>query len=119
MQILNSLTDRLTICFLLCEDQAKRINVDADEFEERLYGEGFATEASNALLKETEDFFRKLGQTAMAEIANKSIKSMTTAQDAMAEMVSTGQLDSLLESAFQELNQATQLAANDGAGLQS
>ena len=119
MQILNSLTDRLTFCFLLCEEQAKRISIDADEFEERLYGDGIATEASTAFLSETEVFFRKLGQTAMAEIGKKSIQSMTTAQETMAEMVSTGQLDSLLDLAFQESNQVAQLATDDGAGSQS
>lgn len=115
LQVLNSLTDRLAFVYLLCEDQAKQYEVSIDEFEERLYGDGFSTSASMAFLEETESFFRKLGQSAMETLARKSIQSMTAGQARVAEMMSSGQFDSLLDRAQSEMESL--LPGTAGAGL--
>jgi hypothetical protein len=117
LQILNSLTDRLAFAFLLVEDQAKAIGVDADAFEERLYGDMFSTEASLAFLEETESFFLKLGQKALATLAKKSIQSMKSGQAKVDEMIASGQFDSLLDQAEAEMQKM--FAANAGSGLSS
>jgi len=114
LQILNSLTDRLAFCFLLVEQQAKELNIDADEFEERLYGEGIATAASEAFLEETQLFFQKLGQNAMEALAKKSIESMRSGKARIDQMISTGQFDSLLDKAEDEMMKMLQLS--DGSG---
>lgn len=124
-QILSSLTDRLAYAFLLCEEQAKGLDIDADEFEGRIYGK--TSEASHALLGESASFFRLLGpdQEPMALLAEKSIESMKAGSARLKEMKSTGQLDSLfgqMETAMDELIQRTappKLPENDGSGLQS
>jgi len=117
LQVLNSLTDRLAFCFLLVEDQAKAIGVDADAFEERLYGPGVSTSASHAFLEETQNFFQKLGQTSMEALARKSIESMKSGQARIDEMISTGQFDSLLDKAEQEIQKMLQ--PNAGSGSES
>lgn len=117
LQILNSLTDRLAFCFLLVEDQAKAMGVSIDDFEERLYGENVATEASMAFLEETEVFTQKLGQRGLAKLAKKSIESMKAGQSRIDEMMESGQLDSLLDQAEKEM--ADLLQPSGGSGLSS
>ncbi|GAB5513516.1 hypothetical protein [Rhodopirellula baltica] len=124
-QILSSLTDRLAYVFLLCEEQAKGLDIDADEFEKRIYGK--TSEASHALLGESAAFFRKLGpdQEPMALLAEKSVESMKAGSARLKEMKSTGQLDSLfgqMETAMDELIQQTappKSPVSDGSGSQS
>lgn len=115
LQILNSLTDRLAFCFLLVEDQAKAIGVDADAFEERLYGPGVSTSASHAFLEETQNFFQKLGQTSMEALARKSIESMKAGQARIDEMITTGQFDSLLDRAEEEIQKMLQPSGGSGS----
>jgi hypothetical protein len=115
LQILSSLTDRLAFCFLLVEDQAKAIDVDADQFEERLYGDNVSTQASLAFLEETELFFQKLGQKALAALAKKSIQSMKSGQARIDEMMSTGQFDSLLDQAENEMQKMLQASVGSGS----
>ncbi|MCM2369643.1 hypothetical protein [Aporhodopirellula aestuarii] len=117
MQVLHSLTDRLTFCFLLCEEQAKDLKLSVDEFEERLYGEGISQGAGDAFLSECEHFFCRLGQTTQAELTRKSLESMIASRQNLSEMQKTGQLDSL----FTEAEEAIQklLQPSDGAGSQS
>lgn len=117
LQIMSSLTDRLAFTFLMCEEQARRIEVSADQFEERLYGEGFANKASLAFLGETELFFQKLGQSAMASLAKKTIESMKAGQIRLDEMIASGQFDSLLNQAESEMENLLQ--QSDGVGSQS
>jgi hypothetical protein len=114
LQIMSSLTDRLAFAYLLCEEQAKRIEVSIDQFEERLYGDGFANKASLAFLGETELFFQKLGQAAMASLAKRTIESMKAGQTRLDEMIASGQFDSLLNQAESEM--ASLLQPSDGAG---
>lgn len=117
MQILDSLTDRLTYVCLLCEKQAKEFEVGVDEFEERLMGDGFSDAASNALLEETKDFFLKLGQRGMARLAEKSIESLRLGQERIQRLIKTGHFDSLLTG---EENQIpTESPSSDGSGSQS
>ncbi|GAA4465432.1 hypothetical protein GCM10023156_53200 [Novipirellula rosea] len=108
LQILNSLTDRMAFVFLLCEEKATAMKVDADQFEERLYDspqrDGVSTEASLAFIQETEDFFLKLGQKALAAIARKSIESMKSGKAKVDEMIASGQFDSLLQKAQDEMD---------------
>jgi len=115
LQILNSLTDRLAFCFLLVEPQAKELQVDIDAFEERLYGDGVSTAASLAFLEETELFFQKLGQKALAALAKKSIESMKSGQARIDEMIATGQFDSLLDQAEEEMQKMLQVSAGSGS----
>lgn len=115
LQILGSLTDRLAFVFLLVEPQANDIGIDVDEFEERLYGDGFATEAGTAFLLETELFFQKLGQKAMAGLAKSSIKSMAAGQAKLDEMLTSGQFDSLLNQAQGEIDRLMQLSGGNGS----
>ncbi|MCC9645020.1 hypothetical protein LOC71_22310 [Rhodopirellula sp. JC740] len=101
-QLQASLTDRLAYVYLLCEEQAKGLDIDADEFEERLYGK--ASEASQALMGESVTFFRKLGPDLepMAMMAERCMKSMKAGSARLKEMKSSGQLDSL----FKEMDEA-------------
>ncbi|WP_345326841.1 hypothetical protein [Novipirellula rosea] len=84
------------------------MKVDADQFEERLYDspqrDGVSTEASLAFIQETEDFFLKLGQKALAAIARKSIESMKSGKAKVDEMIASGQFDSLLQKAQDEMD---------------
>lgn len=118
LQILASLTDRLAFTFLLVEQQANDLRIDADDFEERLYGEGFADKASLAFLGETEVFFQKLGQSAMTRLANRSIETMKSGQTRLNEIIASGQLDSLMEKAEREAreNMEKELRASVGSG---
>lgn len=115
LQILNSLTDRLAFCFLLVEDQAKAIGIDVDGFEERLYGDTVSTDAGLAFLEETELFFQKLGQKALATLARKSIESMRSGQARIDEMITTGQFASLLDQAEAEMQKMLQLSGGSGS----
>lgn len=115
LQVLESLTDRLAFCFLLCEDAAKKQDIDVDEFETRLYGDGVAAEAGIAFLSECELFFRKLGQEALAELTKKSIASMRSGQARLDEMLKTGQLDSLMDQAESEIQKLLQPSVGSGS----
>lgn len=117
MQILDSLTDRLTYVCLLCEDQAKEYEIDADEFEERLMGEGFADAASMAFLEETKDFFQRLGQHGMARLAEKAIASLRAGQQRIRKMIETGHFDSLIDEVTSPTE--TPLPSSDGNGSES
>lgn len=117
LQLLNSLTDRLAFCFLLVETQAKEIGVDADEFEERLYGDGISDIAGHAFLEETELFFQKLGQSGMEGLAKKSIASMKAGRARVTELIASGQFDSAFDKAQQEMEAMFQPA--DGSGSPS
>ncbi|WP_144057754.1 hypothetical protein [Novipirellula maiorica] len=122
LQVLNSLTDRMAFCFLLCEEKAKQLGIDADDYEERLYDtpqrDGVSAEASQALIQECEDFFLKLGQKALAAIARKSIESMKSGKERVDELMKTGQFDSLLQKAQDEMNAMmdSQLPPSVGSG---
>lgn len=111
------MTERLTFVFLLCEDEAKEQDLNADQFEMRLYGEKVADEASFAFLAECEAFFRRLGQVAMAEMTKNSIATMRSGQARLDQMVKDGELDSLLAKAENEVEKMLQ--PSGGAGLPS
>ena len=117
LQVLNSLTDRLTFVFLLVEEQAKDRKVDAEEFEQRLQGKGIATAASVAFCEELESFFHRYDQEAQSRLTRTSIETMQKANARLAELIDTGQLDSMLHDAKQELE--TMILGNDGSGSQS
>lgn len=109
MQVLNSLTDRLAFVFLLCEEQAKEYEVTIEEFEQRLYGEGYANAASNAFLDECTHFFSSLGQKGLAALTERSLKQMMAGQERESEMMASGQIDLILDQAEEAL--AKELAA--------
>ena len=117
LQVLNSLTDRMAFVFLLCESQAKEYEVDVDEFEERLMGDGFADDASVAFLEELSDFFQRLGQVGLAKITQRSIKTMKAGKERMTQMIANGHFDSLLDTVEKEMEQL--LPENAGSGSQS
>lgn len=118
-QVLNSLTDRIAFVFLLCEDQAKEYDVDADEFEERLYGDGFMDEASTAFLRCCSDFFLKVGQKGLAMLTDRAIESIAAGQKKMEALLSTGQLDSLLTKAQKESQQQMDELLRENVGKAS
>jgi hypothetical protein len=120
LQVLTSLTDRLTYVFLLCEDQAKELKISPDEFEERLQGPGFCDEASKALLEECSDFFRKFDQEMMAKLTEENLKIMQKAKGKQAQLIDSGELDSMIEQASKEIQgEAMPSAENDGSGSTS
>lgn len=96
MQVLNSLTDRLAFVFLLVQDEAEKIGLDADGFEERLMGDDFAHEASKAFLEETESFFRKLGQKGLVSLAKNSVTAMDAGRTRLSDLTDSGDFDSMI-----------------------
>lgn len=114
---MDSLTDRLAFCFLLCESQANSLDVSIDDFEERLYGDGFATEAGLAFLEELTDFYQKLGQKAFAMLTRIAINAIRAGVERVQDMESNGQIDSLIAQAQVEVE--TKLQESDGNGSQS
>ncbi|QDV44368.1 hypothetical protein Enr13x_42330 [Stieleria neptunia] len=121
--LISSLTERLTYLFLLCEEQAKEASIGADEFEQRLYGDGFADQASIALLAETENFFQKLGQTAMAILARKQIESIKAGQERLLELIDSGeferQLDEGTAAVLSMIPEPTKPQPSSGSGSQN
>ena len=115
LQVLNSLTDRMAFVFLLCESQAKEYEIDVDEFEERLMGDGFADDASVAFLEELSDFFQRLGQVGLAKITQRSIKTMKAGKERMTQMIANGHFDSLLDTVEKEMAQLLQENAGSGS----
>ena len=103
LQVLDSLTDRMAFVFLLCEHEAKSLDISVDQFEERLYGDGIANEASMAFLAECELLFRKLGQKPKAELTKRVISMMRELEAKEAEMQANGQADSMLDAAEAEI----------------
>ena len=118
MQILNSLTDRLTFVWLLCEEQAKRLELNCDQFEERMQGlrQGIAVsdEVSNAFLEELADFFHRLGQLAMAKLTQSQLDIFKSVQERNKKMIEAGQFDSILASEKEAI--LSQLPDSDGNG---
>ena len=117
LQVLNSLTDRLAFVFLLVEEQAKDRKVNAEELEQRLCGKGIATAASVAFCEELESFFHRFDQGVQARLTRTSIETMQKANARLAELIDSGQVDSMLNDATKELE--TMMLANDGSGSQS
>lgn len=121
--LISSLTERLTYLFLLCEDQAKEAKIDAEDFEKRLYGDGFADQASIAFLAETENFFQKLGQTAMAILARKQIESIKVGQERLLELIESGdfakKLDEGTNAVLSMIPEVTKSPPNNGSGSQN
>jgi hypothetical protein len=120
-RILDSLTDRLTYVCLLCEDQAKELEVDVDEFEDRLMGEGYADAASMAFLEESHDFFRRLGQKGPARLAELAIRNMKQGRENLEVLLNTGRFDSLLQMTEPEAidDALNESAENDGSSSPS
>jgi len=114
LQVINSLTDRLAFVFLLVEDQAKDDGLSAEELEIRFYGEGIASAASIAFLKELENFFQRLGQTVLARLTASSIEAMNKAQVRLDDLLKSGKVDSLLEEATKEMEKM--MLGEDGNG---
>ena len=114
LQVLNSLTDRLAFVFLLCEEQAKEYEIDVDQFEERLMGDGFADGASTAFLGELDVFFQRLGQAGLAKITQRSIKVMKTGQQRMAATIASGQFDSFLDTVENEMEKLLPESGGNG-----
>lgn len=104
MRVVSSLTDRLAFVFLLVQPQADELEINADEFEERLWGDEFAYEASKAFLEETAVFFQKLGQKGLAALATQAIEQMATGRAKLLEMMATGELDSVLQMGISPAN---------------
>lgn len=114
LQVINSLTDRLAFVFLLVEDQAKDDGLSPEELELRFYGEGIASAASIAFLKELENFFQRLGQTVLARLTASSIEAMNKAQVRLDDLLKSGKVDSLLEEATKEMERM--MLGEDGNG---
>lgn len=116
MQVISSLTERITFAFLLCEEQAKKLEVDADAFEVRLHGDGFMEAASDAFLEELDAFCQRVGQTALAKLTRNTLEQQKAGRVRLQEMLNSGQIDSLLE----EVNQSfTTLLSQESTGTPS
>ena len=116
-QVMESLLDQLSFCFLLCEEQAKKLDVSIEEFEERLQGDGIATEAGVQFLEALADFYLSYGKKALAMLTQVAIRAIRAGEARMADLEETGQIDSLIAQADKEVEKA--LHANDGRGLQN
>lgn len=113
LQLMGSLTDRLTYVWLLVEDQAKEYEINEDEFEDRLYGGNVAVEASFALMEECRDFFHRLGQEALVILTEKSIVSMRAGITRAQELIDSGELEQLLDKAASQVQALTGAASLD------
>ncbi|WP_436714965.1 hypothetical protein U8335_19575 [Roseiconus lacunae] len=102
-QLSSSLTDRMAFVFLLCEDQAREYEIDADEFEERLSGDGFVDAASDALMATVVDYLRRFGQGQLAKLAQKQLEVMQLARGRLNVLVESGEFDNLLNQAAAEV----------------
>ena len=60
-ELMTCLGSRFAYVWWLLQDQAKELNVDAEEFERRLYGGTYLLDASAEFQAELADFFRRLG----------------------------------------------------------
>jgi hypothetical protein len=116
-RLVGSLTEQMAFCFLLVEPQAQELGIDVDAFEERLYGDGIANSAGIALLEECEVFFQKLGQKTQAALAKKSTELVKASIANMDQMLASGQLDSLMAKAEEDVRK--KLQASGGSGLPS
>jgi hypothetical protein len=114
-QVMNSETDRLAFVFLLVEDQAKELGLDADAFEERLYGDGIADAASIAFLQELQSFFQRLGKRLEAGLTETQIKVMTAAQSQIRELIESGKADLQLKELENEALKQMQLNSGNGS----
>ena len=116
LQVLQSKTDRLTFVFMLCEEQSKKYEVNVDEFEERLYGEGFADAASDAFLEDLADFYQRLGEDGLAGMTVRSLATMRKARKRLVKMMKTGEFTSVLDRAESQME--TMLQDEGGNGSQ-
>lgn len=116
LNVLQSITDQLAFVFLLIEEQAKELEVSADDFEERLQGEGIATGASYALLSEVENFSLKYDQPAIAKIVRNSMETRKLARGRLDDMLASGQFDSVMKRSLDEM--AAALGESGGSNSQ-
>ena len=100
----------MAFVFLLCEEQAKKRGVDADEFEERIQGR--IHNASVAFCEELASFFQRSGEPeliALQRLVVKHIECMKNGRKSISELIESGRYDSQLEEAVakgqQELHQ--------------
>lgn len=115
LQMLNSLTDRITFVFVLCEEQAKRLEVSPEEFENRLKGDGYLHQASLAFLGETERLFQEYGMEAQAMMARKAIESMKANQNRLSELLTSGEFSSALDSLTSAIMPSVPTADGNGS----
>lgn len=117
MRFMQSLTDQLTIIWLLVERQAKDEEIsDPDEFELRMYGDDIASKAQQALMLECSDFFQKLGRLIQAKQARRMAEAIE-AELAWMQTATTGEIDSLFDESIKEVE--TKLRESGGATLSS
>ena len=112
-QIWGSLTDQLTFVFLLVEEEAKNEGIGPDDFERRLQGDGVATEASQAFLKEVALFFRKYDQEGLARVTDEQIKMKDQTKSYVDKLIQTGRFDSVMTQMLEEMDK--KLTSPDGS----
>jgi hypothetical protein len=83
-KVCNSLAERLAMVWWLVQDQAESYGLDLDAWELSLQGDGIATGAGDAFLKELVDFFRRYDQKEMATLTEVVMTTTRKAKEAMA-----------------------------------
>lgn len=119
-RLLTSVLDRVEWVYLLVADQRKKYEIDRDEFDDRLVGEGFMDAAGDALMEEMVDFFHQFGQQAMAKLTEKQLKVMQHNRAVVKQQIESGDFDKALDQA-EALTGAVvgEKQSSDGSGSQS
>lgn len=84
------------VLFLACEEEAGSLNVDAEEFAERLSG-GPLKAAHDALMESLELFFQSLGWTPTVEMIGRNRQILTQAMEVGATKVRSAKVDWVIQ----------------------
>lgn len=92
----------MAFVFLLCEQQAQKLEIEDDEFEERLLGndsqgDPILDHASDAFTTELIDFFRRFGQNADAAVLEKQLQSAIETRKILRKAAEDGVIGSLMD----------------------
>ncbi len=98
-RLMTSVLDRVEWVFLIVADQREKYQVDRDEFDDRLVGDGYMDAAGDALLEELVDFFRQFGQQAMAKLTEKQLSVMRHNRKVVRQQIESGDFDKALNQA--------------------
>lgn len=92
-QLAANFLDQMAMVYLLVKPEADERDIDADEFDQRLQGEGVVDAASEALLGELHSLFQKYGQKKMVSVSKMAQTMLRNER----ERVESGELDRALE----------------------
>jgi len=106
--------------FLVCEDQAEGppLNVDADEFAERLSG-GPLKDAHDALMEALEHFFQSLGRKPLVEMIRRQREILTQAMAVGARKIKGATVDRVITREMEALDRRMDAAIDSTRGSSS